>query len=52
MIMKTMPAFNLLVIGFPAKIIVAFGVFVAIIGSMMIVFEKEFMLAYNILETF
>jgi flagellar biosynthesis protein FliR len=52
MIMKTMPAFNLLVIGFPAKIIVAFGVFVAVISSMMVIFKSEFMLAYNILETF
>ncbi len=41
MIMKTMPQFNLLVVGFPIKIFVSFLVLMAIIGSMMSVFWRE-----------
>jgi len=41
MIMKTMPQFNLLVVGFPIKITISFMVLVAIIGSMMVMFENE-----------
>ncbi len=39
MIMKTMPQFNLLVIGFPIKITLAFLVLMAILASMMQVFS-------------
>lgn len=52
MIMKTMPSFNLLVIGFPAKITVAFVVFIAVIGSMMTVFKNEFLRTFNLLSGF
>jgi len=47
MIMKTMPSFNLLVIGFPAKIAVAFIVFIAVLGSMMVVFKQTFLEVFN-----
>lgn len=47
MLMKTMPQFNLLVVGFPVKIIVAFIVLVAVLSSMMIIFKKEFIEALN-----
>ena len=49
MIMKTMPQFNLLVIGFPIKIGIAFLVLMAIIGSMMRVFQKEIIEVFNVL---
>lgn len=42
MLMKTMPQFNLLVVGFPIKIIVSFVVLIAVLSSMMFVFKKEF----------
>ncbi len=42
MLMKTMPQFNLLVIGFPIKIFLSFAVLTAILGSMMYLFRKEF----------
>ena len=41
MIMKTMPQFNLLVVGFPIKIFLAFLIIFAILGSMMSVFSQE-----------
>jgi len=52
MIMKTMPSFNLLVIGFPAKIAVSFVVLIAVLGSMMTVFKSEFLRTFNILGGF
>jgi flagellar biosynthetic protein FliR len=52
MIMKTMPSFNLLVIGFPAKIAVSFVVLIAVIGSMMTVFKAEFLRTFNLLGGF
>ncbi|MDQ1341271.1 MAG: flagellar biosynthesis protein FliR [Campylobacterota bacterium] len=52
MIMKTVPSFNLLVIGFPAKIAVSFVVLVTVLGSMMFVFKEEFMRIFNILSSF
>jgi len=52
MIMKTMPSFNLLVIGFPAKIAVSFVVLIAVIGSMMVVFKSEFVRTFNLLGSF
>jgi len=50
MLMKTMPQFNLLVIGFPIKIGVAFVVLMAVLGSMLLVFSQEFQKAFNALE--
>ena len=41
MLMKTMPQFNLLVVGFPIKIMVAFVVLVAVLSSIMLVFKQE-----------
>jgi len=41
MIMKTMPQFNLLVVGFPIKIGVSFIVLIIILASMMRVFSNE-----------
>jgi len=52
MIMKTMPQFNLLVVGFPIKILVSFLVLMAIIGSMMSVFSKEVEEAFRTLLSF
>lgn len=49
MIMKTVPSFNLLVIGFPAKIFVAFMVMVAVMGSIALLFKMEFMKAFDAL---
>jgi flagellar biosynthetic protein FliR len=47
MLMKTMPQFNLLVVGFPIKIMVSFVVLIATLASMMFVFKKEFQEALN-----
>ncbi len=52
MLMKTMPQFNLLVIGFPIKIGVAFAVLMAVLTSMMVVFQEQFVDAFNSLKTF
>jgi flagellar biosynthetic protein FliR len=52
MIMKTMPQFNLLVVGFPIKIFLSFLVFMAIIGSMMSVFTKEVEEAFRAILSF
>ncbi|MEO1923315.1 MAG: flagellar biosynthetic protein FliR [Nautiliaceae bacterium] len=52
MIMKTMPQFNLLVVGFPIKIFVSFLVLMSIIGSMMVVFEREIKTAFNAILSF
>lgn len=43
MLMKTMPQFNLLVVGFPIKIAISFIVISATLGSIMYVFKKEFL---------
>lgn len=40
MIMKTMPSFNLLVIGFPIKITIGFIVLVAVLTSIVVVFKN------------
>ena len=50
MIMKTVPSFNLLVIGFPAKVIVAFVVFIAIFSPIMLEFKDEFFRVYYNLQ--
>ncbi len=47
MLMKTMPQFNLLVVGFPIKIAVSFMVLTVILGSIMYIFKKEFLEAIN-----
>ncbi len=49
MIMKTMPQFNLLVVGFPIKIAIAFLVLMTIIGAMMRVFQKEMIEVFNVM---
>jgi len=52
MIMKTMPQFNLLVVGFPIKITIAFMVLIAIISSMMHLFSREVLQVFNALMKF
>ena len=47
MLMKTMPQFNLLVIGFPIKIMVAFVVIIATLGTFMGIFRAEMFEAFN-----
>ena len=47
MLMKTMPQFNLLVVGFPIKIMVAFVVLIAVLSSIMFVFKQQFLDAIN-----
>ena len=51
MLMKTMPQFNLLVIGFPIKIILSFAVLIAILGSSMLILQTQMQDAFNWLET-
>ncbi|WP_024954243.1 flagellar biosynthetic protein FliR [Sulfurospirillum arcachonense] len=43
MLMKTMPQFNLLVVGFPIKIMVALIVLIAVLTSIMLIFKREFL---------
>lgn len=50
MLMKTMPQFNLLVIGFPIKIMVAFVVIIATLATFMKIFEAEMFTALNSLS--
>jgi flagellar biosynthetic protein FliR len=52
MLMKTMPQFNLLVIGFPIKIMVAFGVLIAIFTTIMLILKEQMIEAFNLLEMF
>jgi flagellar biosynthetic protein FliR len=52
MLMKTMPQFNLLVIGFPIKITVSFGVLIATFTSAMLILKGQMSEAFNILEMF
>ncbi len=47
MLMKTMPQFNLLVIGFPIKIMVAFVVIIATLATFMGIFKTEMFEAFN-----
>lgn len=42
MIMKTMPSFNLLVVGMPIKVILGISVLMAIIGSVALIFKARF----------
>ncbi len=50
MLMKSMPQFNLLVIGFPIKIGVAFVVLIAILSSTMLIVQNQMEEAFNWLE--
>jgi flagellar biosynthetic protein FliR len=52
MLMKTMPQFNLLVIGFPIKIMVAFAVLIATFTSTMLLLKGQMIEAFNALEMF
>ena len=52
MLMKTMPQFNLLVIGFPIKIIVSFGVLIATLTAIMLIEKGQVKEAFNTLEMF
>jgi len=52
MIMKSMPQFNLLVIGFPIKIALSYMIIIAILGSMMFMFKKEIFSVIKILSSF
>ncbi|MDQ1339907.1 MAG: flagellar biosynthesis protein FliR [Campylobacterota bacterium] len=52
MLMKTMPQFNLLVIGFPIKIIVSFAVLIATFTAIMLILKDQMLQAFNFLEMF
>ncbi|MDQ1338008.1 MAG: flagellar biosynthesis protein FliR [Campylobacterota bacterium] len=52
MLMKTMPQFNLLVIGFPIKIIVSFAVLIATFVATMLILKRQMLDAFNFLEMF
>jgi flagellar biosynthetic protein FliR len=52
MLMKTMPQFNLLVIGFPIKIMVAFVVLIAVLSGSMLILKGQMQEAFNALEMF
>lgn len=52
MLMKTMPQFNLLVIGFPIKIMVAFVVLIATLTATMLILKGQMLEAFNSLEMF
>ncbi len=52
MIMKSMPQFNLLVIGFPIKIALSFMIIIAILSSMMFMFKEEVFNVIKILSSF
>ena len=52
MLMKTMPQFNLLVIGFPIKIMVSFGVLIATLTAIMFTLKGQMKEAFNILAMF
>ncbi|QOY54329.1 flagellar type III secretion system protein FliR [Candidatus Sulfurimonas marisnigri] len=50
MLMKTMPQFNLLVIGFPIKIMVSFVVLIATFSATMLILKTQMQDAFNFLE--
>ncbi|MCD6258444.1 MAG: flagellar type III secretion system protein FliR [Helicobacteraceae bacterium] len=52
MLMKTMPQFNILVIGFPIKIMVSFVVLIATLSATMLILKGEMIEAFNTLEMF
>ncbi len=51
MIMKTMPQFNLLVVGFPIKISIAFFILTIILPAFVVIFKKEFEILFRALQT-
>ncbi|NPA81035.1 MAG: flagellar type III secretion system protein FliR [Epsilonproteobacteria bacterium] len=51
MLMKTMPQFNLLVIGYPVKIFFSVFVLTAVLASMMLLFRKEFLEVFRFLSS-
>jgi len=50
MLMKTMPQFNLLVVGFPIKISLSIMVLMAVLSSMMGIFKQEFVGVFAFLK--
>jgi len=52
MLMKTMPQFNILVIGFPIKIMISFAVLIATLGTVMFLLKVQMFEAFNALEMF
>jgi len=52
MLMKTMPQFNILVIGFPIKIAISFAVLIATLGTIMFLLKGQIVEAFNALEMF
>jgi len=50
MLMKTMPQFNLLVIGFPIKIGIGFIVLIASLGSIIFIYKREFFKSFQDLQ--
>ncbi len=50
MLMKTMPQFNLLVVGFPIKIFLSIMVMIAVLGAMMGLFKQDFLRAFEYLK--
>ncbi|QOY52387.1 flagellar biosynthetic protein FliR [Candidatus Sulfurimonas baltica] len=50
MLMKTMPQFNLLVIGFPIKIMVSFVVLIVTFSATMLILKTQMQEAFNLLE--
>ncbi len=51
MLMKTMPQFNLLVLGYPVKIFFSIFAITAILYSMMFLFKKEFLSVFYFLNS-
>ncbi len=52
MLMKTMPQFNILVIGFPIKITISFAVLIATLATIMYLLKGQMLDAFNALEMF
>lgn len=52
MLMKTMPQFNLLVIGYPIKIVVSLVVIIATLSATMMILKDQMLDAFNFLEMF
>ena len=50
MLMKTMPQFNLLVVGFPIKIMLAYVVMIAVLSEILVMFKKEIIQAIEALS--
>ncbi len=50
MLMKTMPQFNLLVVGFPIKIFLSIMVMISVLAAMMALFKEDFLNAFEYLK--